>query len=220
MAAAIDDVECHAEDVTMRDTTRSLPEELRPSWRGTTTIRLVAGCMSPPGWQHGVIVAGCSRCWLGREPAGSAPLHRVGFKLRSNPIRSGVLTYHSSADRLPAEKIDYWSGRLISRSRSCRRVTPRDITPKSRLSLDRGLRGRSSIPMRKPSPASPWSKPQVAGAGARSRRRRPLRRRTSSNEGSRLTSSWVALRGMPPYPSRLSSPHQACPGTPNRGTSR
>jgi Uma2 family endonuclease len=126
--------------ITMRDVTPLVTAEELPAIvpRDDYRYELVAGRvirMSPPGWQHGLIVvrlAGLLDAHARRRGLG-AVVTEVGFKLRSNPdtVRGPDISFVRQ-DRLPAEKKrDYWSGapdlaiEILSPS-----DTPRDIDAK------------------------------------------------------------------------------------------
>lgn len=103
----------------MRDTTPLVTAEELPAIvpRDDYRYELVAGRvvrMSPPGWQHGVIVVRLLELLAGhvRERRLGALVTEVGFKLRSNPdtVRGPDISFVRQ-DRLPAgKKRDYWSG--------------------------------------------------------------------------------------------------------------
>jgi len=125
---------------TMRDVTPLVTAEELPAIvaRDDYRYELVAGRvirMSPPGWQHGLIVVRLLQLLAGhvRERRLGAVVTEVGFKLRSNPdtVRGPDISFVRQ-DRLPAEKKrDYWSGapdlaiEVLSPS-----DTPRDIDAK------------------------------------------------------------------------------------------
>ena len=103
----------------MRDVTPLVTAEELPAIAARDDYRyeLVAGRvirMSPPGWQHGLIVVRLLELLAGhvRERRLGAVVTEVGFKLRSNPdtVRGPDISFVRQ-DRLPAEKKrDYWSG--------------------------------------------------------------------------------------------------------------
>ena len=126
--------------ITMRDTSPLVTAEELPAIvaRDDYRYELVAGRvirMSPPGWQHGVIVVRLLALLDAhvRPRRLGALVTEVGFKLRSNPdtVRGPDISFVRQ-DRLPAEKkFDYWSGapdlaiEVLSPGN-----TPRDISAK------------------------------------------------------------------------------------------
>jgi Uma2 family endonuclease len=104
---------------TMRDTSPLVTAEELPAIvaRDDYRYELVEGRvirMSPPGWQHGLIVVRLLELLAGhvRERRLGAVVTEVGFKLRSNPdtVRGPDISFVRQ-DRLSAEKKrDYWSG--------------------------------------------------------------------------------------------------------------
>jgi Uma2 family endonuclease len=105
--------------ITMRNTSPLVTAEELPAIvaRDDYRYELVAGRvirMSPPGWQHGLILVRLLQLLAGhvRERRLGAVVTEVGFKLRSNPdtVRGPDISFVRE-NRLPAEKkLDYWSG--------------------------------------------------------------------------------------------------------------
>jgi Uma2 family endonuclease len=104
---------------TMRDTPPLVTAEELPAIvaRDDYRYELVAGRvirMSPPGWQHGLIVVRLLELLAGhvRERRLGAVVTEVGFKLRSNPdtVRGPDVAFVRQ-ERIPTEKLrGYWPG--------------------------------------------------------------------------------------------------------------